>query len=227
VVVREEFAPHEALIEPAAGCRVEAGHRFVLRGPTVDLRGVLETDEPRKVGKARNIRDRRNADLAGRVREQPGERLERNKLTKLIEQRESQGPLVVDLFAQLRYRHARTLRPERERKPQLLGIHREGGRPYRSLMSTLHIEHPISDFETWASAFDQFSDARRDAGVRSHRVLRPLDNPCFVVVDLEFDTNEAALAFREFLRTVVWAVPENSPALGGEPHAVVLRAEPM
>ena len=92
-------------------------------------------------------------------------------------------------------------------------------------MSILHIEHPITDFETWASAFDRFSDARRDAGVRAHHVLRPVDDPRFVVVDLEFDTDQAALAFREFLRTVVWAVPENAPALAGEPHAVVLRTE--
>jgi hypothetical protein len=89
----------------------------------------------------------------------------------------------------------------------------------------LHIEHPITDFETWAAAFDRFGDARRDAGVRSHRVLRPVDDPCYVVVDLEFDTTEAALAFREFLQRVVWAVPENAPALAGDPEAIVLRAE--
>lgn len=94
-------------------------------------------------------------------------------------------------------------------------------------MSTLHIEHPITDFETWASAFDRFSEARREAGVRSHRVLRPVDDPRYVVVALEFDTDEAAVAFREFLQNVVWAVPENAPALAGDPRAVVLRAEPV
>jgi hypothetical protein len=92
-------------------------------------------------------------------------------------------------------------------------------------MSILHIEHPITDFATWGAAFDRFGDARRDAGVRSHRVLRPVDDPCYVVVDLEFDTDDAALAFREFLQTVVWAVPENAPALAGEPRALVLRSE--
>ena len=92
-------------------------------------------------------------------------------------------------------------------------------------MSILHIEHPITDFETWANAFGRFSEARRDAGVRAHRVLRPVDDPCFVMVELEFDTDEAALAFRDFLQTVVWAVPANAPALAGDPHAVVLRTE--
>ena len=95
------------------------------------------------------------------------------------------------------------------------------------MMSILHIEHPITDFETWASAFERFSDARRDAGVRAHRVLRPADDPCYVVVDLEFDTDEAAVAFREFLQDVVWAVPDNAPALAGDPRAVVLRVEPV
>ncbi len=92
-------------------------------------------------------------------------------------------------------------------------------------MFILHIEHPITDFETWVAAFDLFSDARREAGVRSHRVLRPVDDPCYIVVELEFDTDDAALAFRHFLQTVVWAVPENAPALAGDPKAVVLRAE--
>jgi hypothetical protein len=94
-------------------------------------------------------------------------------------------------------------------------------------MSTLHIEHAITDFGTWATAFDRFSDARRDAGVRSHRVLRPIDDPCYVVVDLEFDADDAAVAFREFLETVVWAVPANAPALASAPKAIVLRAEPV
>lgn len=103
----------------------------------------------------------------------------------------------------------------------------EGDRSYVPTVSTLHIEHAITDFETWAAAFDRFSDARREAGVRSHRVLRPVDDPCHVVVDLEFDTDDAARAFRQFLQTVVWAVPDNAPALAGDPQAVVLRAEAM
>jgi hypothetical protein len=91
-------------------------------------------------------------------------------------------------------------------------------------MVTLHIEHPITDFETWSVAFARFADARREAGVRAHRVQRPVDDPQYVVVDLDFDTVAAAGAFHEFLTTVVWAVPENAPALAGPPHAVLLEA---
>ena len=63
-------------------------------------------------------------------------------------------------------------------------------------MPTLHIQHPITDFETWASAFNRFADARRQAGVRAQRVQRPVDDPSFVVIDLDFDSTDEATAFR-------------------------------
>jgi hypothetical protein len=94
-------------------------------------------------------------------------------------------------------------------------------------MATLRIEHPITDFETWASAFARFAEARQAAGVRAHRIKRPVHDPRYVVVDLDFDTIEAAVGFREFLETVVWSVPENAPALAGTPKVAVLEAAPM
>jgi hypothetical protein len=50
-------------------------------------------------------------------------------------------------------------------------------------MATLHIEHPISDFGTWKTAFDRLAEARAKSGVRGHRILRPVDDACYVVVD--------------------------------------------
>ncbi len=84
-------------------------------------------------------------------------------------------------------------------------------------MATLHIEHQISDFDTWVAAFDRFAEARSRAGVRSQRVQRPVDDPEYVVVDLDFDTTEAAEAFLTFLTSTVWASTDNSPALVGTP----------
>lgn len=110
----------------------------------------------------------------------------------------------------------------RARNPQLLGIGGLASRPYLQHMATLHIEHPITDFETWAAAFNQFATAREAAGVLAERVQRPVDDPCYVVVDLDFDTVEAAEAFHRFLRAAVWAVPENAPALAGTPKATIL-----
>jgi hypothetical protein len=89
-------------------------------------------------------------------------------------------------------------------------------------MPTLHIEHPITDFDTWRLAFARFADARRQAGVRAQRVHRPAGDPNYVVVDLDFGTRGEAEAFLRFLTTQVWAVPGNAPALAGSPQTMIL-----
>jgi hypothetical protein len=91
---------------------------------------------------------------------------------------------------------------------------------------TLHIEHPITDYDTWAAAFDSFADARSQAGVRNHRLQRPMGEPNYMVIDLDFDTTDQAEAFLGFLKSQVWAVPENSPGLGGAPRTMILEAAP-
>jgi hypothetical protein len=90
-------------------------------------------------------------------------------------------------------------------------------------MPTLHIEHAISDLDTWLTAFNGFAGARQQAGVRSERVQQPVDDPRYIVVDLEFDTVEAADTFRHFLETKVWAIPDNAPALAGTPETMILQ----
>ncbi|MFH5207350.1 hypothetical protein ACHIPZ_03815 [Antrihabitans sp. NCIMB 15449] len=94
-------------------------------------------------------------------------------------------------------------------------------------MHTLHIEHPISDFATWKQAFDKFAELRSLAGVRSHRVAQPVDDSGYVVIDLDFDAEAAAVAFLEILRTRVWGVAANSPALAGDPVARILVVEDL
>jgi hypothetical protein len=92
-------------------------------------------------------------------------------------------------------------------------------------MSTLHIEHAISDYPTWRSAFDRFESARENAGVLGHRIRRPVDDDRYVVIDLDFEDASAAKTFLAFLRQNVWAVPGNSPALIGSPDALILMDE--
>jgi hypothetical protein len=89
-------------------------------------------------------------------------------------------------------------------------------------MATLHIEHAITDLETWLSAFNGFAQARHGAGVRSERIRRPVDDPGYIVVDLDFATAGEAEMFLRFLREVVWAVPDNAPALAGTPATMIL-----
>jgi hypothetical protein len=89
-------------------------------------------------------------------------------------------------------------------------------------MTTLLIEHPISDYRTWRTAFDVFEPFRMAAGVVAHRVLSPIDDDRYVVVELDLPDAERAAAFLDVLRTQVWSNPENSPALRGEPRALIL-----
>jgi hypothetical protein len=89
-------------------------------------------------------------------------------------------------------------------------------------MSTLHIEHRISDFTTWKAAFDEFAPVRLQSGVRSHRIQRPVSDPSYIVLDLDFDGPAEAAAFLEFLQTRVWSSPENSPGLAGDVRTAIL-----
>ncbi len=93
-------------------------------------------------------------------------------------------------------------------------------------MPTLHIEHAITSYDEWAAAFGGFAEARQRAGVREHRLQRPVDDPNYIVIDLDFDTAEQAAAFLSFLKSKVWAVPENSPGLAGAPKAMILEPAP-
>jgi len=89
-------------------------------------------------------------------------------------------------------------------------------------MPTLQIEHGITSFTEWKSAFDRFADLRAKAGVRQHSIRRPVDDAHYVVIDLDFDTTEAAQAFLETLREKVWSSRQNAPALIGDPQTRIL-----
>ncbi len=93
-------------------------------------------------------------------------------------------------------------------------------------MSTLHIEHAIADFDRWHAAFQRFEEVRAQAGVRAQRVQQPVDDPHFIVVDLDFDTVEDAQRFLGFLQAKVWSSPESAPALVGAPQTKILQPAP-
>ncbi len=89
-------------------------------------------------------------------------------------------------------------------------------------MATLHIEHAISDLTTWTAAFDRLADRRREAGVRAQRIHQPIDDPHYIVIDLDFDTAAEADRFQTFLRTTVWSSSANAPALAGAARTSIL-----
>ena len=89
-------------------------------------------------------------------------------------------------------------------------------------MATLHIEHRVTDFGTWQTAFDRFAQVRQESGVCGHRILRPVDDAHYVVIDLDFPTTAQAERFLGFLQTKVWTSADNAPALAGTPRTKIL-----
>ena len=67
-------------------------------------------------------------------------------------------------------------------------------------MPTLQIEHSVRDFDSWKAAFDSDPAGREQGGVTSYRIVQPIDDPNYVIVDLEFDNSVEADAFRLALR---------------------------
>ena len=89
-------------------------------------------------------------------------------------------------------------------------------------MATLRIEHPIHDYESWQQAFDSFAEARTNAGVRSFAIRQPMDDPKYLMLDLEFASTGQAEAFARFLHEQVWSSPTSSPALAGAAQTRIL-----
>lgn len=69
-------------------------------------------------------------------------------------------------------------------------------------MYILRIEHPVADFDGWKKAFDGDPVGRERSGVRRYRILRPMDDRKYVMIDLEFDTAAQADALLAAMRKV-------------------------
>jgi ribosomal protein L35AE/L33A len=83
-------------------------------------------------------------------------------------------------------------------------------------MHILRIEHPVPDFDAWKKAFDSDPLRRDRSSVRRYRILRPVDDPNFAMIDLEFDSAAEAEAvlgkLRELWRRVEGKVMESPRA---------------
>ena len=75
-------------------------------------------------------------------------------------------------------------------------------------MATLRIENTVKDFEEWKAVFDKFDRFRADKGMRAYRMSRGIEDPNKVVVDLDFDSVEAATDFRGALEQI-WRTPQS------------------
>jgi hypothetical protein len=57
------------------------------------------------------------------------------------------------------------------------------------------------------------------------RIFQPSDDPKYVIIELDFATQDQAETVRDFLSNRVWSTPENAPALVGTPLTRILTAE--
>jgi hypothetical protein len=69
-------------------------------------------------------------------------------------------------------------------------------------MPTLRIEHAVPNFAGWKQAFDNDPVDRKGSGVRRYQVLRSVEDPNYVLIDLEFDTLEEAQGLLAKMRRV-------------------------
>jgi hypothetical protein len=67
---------------------------------------------------------------------------------------------------------------------------------------TLRIEHAVPDFAGWKRAFESDPADRKGSGVRRYQIFRAVDDPNYVLIDLEFDTLEDAEGLLAKMRQV-------------------------
>lgn len=86
-------------------------------------------------------------------------------------------------------------------------------------MYMLRIEHPIFDYDAWKRAFDSDPVGREKSGVRSYQILQPVDDPKYIMIDLEFDTVSQAEALLAAMQ-VVWGKVEGTIMMNAKSRIV-------
>ena len=82
-------------------------------------------------------------------------------------------------------------------------------------MHVLKIEYPVADYDAWKESFDRDVLDREGSGVRRYRVLRPHDDPNYVMIDLDFDDADEAQAYLAALQRQFYSSRQASPVSGG------------
>jgi hypothetical protein len=58
----------------------------------------------------------------------------------------------------------------------------------------------VSDFDGWKKTFDSDPLNRKQSGVRSYRISRAVDDPNYIIIELEFDNLQEAEKMHEGLK---------------------------
>jgi ribosomal protein L35AE/L33A len=90
-------------------------------------------------------------------------------------------------------------------------------------MLILQIEHEVLNFEGWKKAFESDPVDRKKAGVRGYKVYQRMDNPNFVIINLEFEHQEEAENTLVMLRKL-WKKVEGKIIMDPKIHILTLAA---
>src|SRR5690349_4779898 len=88
----------------------------------------------------------------------------------------------------------------------------------------LRIEHQVMDFATWKQAFDNDPANRRQGGVVRYRITSLINNPNYVVIDLEFETIERLETFFVLLQKI-WTKVDGKIIDGHKTHLLSIVEE--
>jgi hypothetical protein len=89
---------------------------------------------------------------------------------------------------------------------------------------TLRIDHKVADFDGWKQAFDSDPAGRERSGVRRYRIMRTIDDPNHVMIDLEFDSVGEAEGLLAAMREL-WQVVEPAGLIEGPQARIVETVE--
>ena len=56
----------------------------------------------------------------------------------------------------------------------------------------LQIEHKVPNFDGWKKAFESDPINRKKSGVKKYKIFKPVGDPNYVIIELEFDNLEDA-----------------------------------
>jgi hypothetical protein len=59
-------------------------------------------------------------------------------------------------------------------------------------MIVLQIEHRVPNFDGWKKAFETDPINRKKSGVLNYSIFRPINDPNYVILDLQFETLKEA-----------------------------------
>jgi hypothetical protein len=92
------------------------------------------------------------------------------------------------------------------------------------MTTILRIEHAVGNYDSWKRAFDSDPIGRQKSGVCRYRILRPTDDPNYVMIDLEFDGLKEAENVRSALQKM-WGTPEAQRVMQNPKLRIVEQAE--